>query len=94
MATKSWFDDVPVIGKMTSPQAAQKLRELGDTTTAEALEAEPGTRSLTLGMPDWWPFQDKPWRHTAHAFGYWRRLRLPKKCYQFATLATSLATTY
>jgi len=21
-------------------------------------------------MPSWWPFQDRPWQHTAHAFGY------------------------
>ena len=24
----------------------------------------------TFGMRGWWPFQDKPWQHTAHAFGY------------------------
>jgi len=27
----------------------------------------------TFGKPSWWPFQDKPWQHTAHTFGFLAR---------------------
>jgi hypothetical protein len=48
-------------------EAAQKLRELGDESTAELLDG-----AQSKGVLDWspWPMQDRPWQHTAHAFGY------------------------
>jgi hypothetical protein len=62
-----WFDEYPVLGSLPPHDAAQKLRELGDNATADVLDgAEP------KGILDWspWPIQDRPWQHTAHAFGY------------------------
>ena len=74
MNISNWFDDVPVIGKMAPEEAAVKLREVDEYDTAEMLESAQETPSKTfrgLGKkPDWWPFQDKPWQYTAHAFGY------------------------
>lgn len=74
MARSQWFDDLPVLGKMTPAEAAAKLREVGENEAAEALEAAAG-KGVRGGeafgaRPSWWPFQDKPWQHTAHAFGY------------------------
>jgi hypothetical protein len=54
-------------------EAAAKLREVGDNKTAAALESsliEPVRGPSTFGVRGLWPFQDKPWQHTAHAFGY------------------------
>ncbi|HEX6289863.1 MAG TPA: hypothetical protein VFZ66_11760 [Herpetosiphonaceae bacterium] len=72
--TASWFDELPVIGKLAPQQAAAKLREMGEHTTADTLEStqsEQPTRSTSFGgIKSLWPFQDKPWQHTTHAFGY------------------------
>src|SRR5216117_2280825 len=71
MATSTWFDDLPVLGKLPADQAAAKLREVGENDLATALETAPEAGTRTFGTPKWWwPFQDKPWQHTAHAFGY------------------------
>jgi hypothetical protein len=68
------FDDLPVLGKLPPELAAVKLREIGDLGTAEVLEqsaADVATEAVSFGVGQWlWPFQDKPWQHTAHAFGY------------------------
>lgn len=73
MPASTWFEDVPVLGKMPPKQAAEKLRELGDTQASAALEAaqsdQAAAREFGL-LKDLWPFQDKPWQHTAHAFGF------------------------
>lgn len=70
MSTSDWFDDVPVLGKMAPAQAATKLHELGEEETAGAVrEATRGTETFGK-FADWWPFKDKPWQYTAHAFGY------------------------
>jgi hypothetical protein len=74
MVTSNWFDQLPVLGKLPPAQAARKLRELGEVEAATLLEA--AQDEVTRGRPvqadlkRWWPFQDKPWQHTAHAFGY------------------------
>jgi len=67
----SWFDDVPVLGRMDPNQAAAKLRELNDVATADQLEAgaEP-VRGISFGLHPRWPIQDRAWQHTGHAFGY------------------------
>jgi hypothetical protein len=74
MGPQDSFDDLPVLGKLPPELAAVKLREIGDDATAEALErsaAEVDTELVPFGVGEWlWPFQDKPWQHTAHAFGY------------------------
>ncbi|MFZ2405016.1 MAG: hypothetical protein WAW41_07755 [Methylobacter sp.] len=70
MSTPTWFDDLPVVGKLSPEQAAAKLREVGEEEAATALEAAEETVTRTFGTEKWWPFQDKPWQHTAHAFGY------------------------
>jgi hypothetical protein len=69
MTTSTWFDDSPVLGAMSPEEAAAKLREVGESEAATALEAAP-KEAIAYGMHRWWPFQDKPWQHTAHAFGY------------------------
>jgi hypothetical protein len=70
MNASTWFDDLPVLGKLPADQAAAKLREAGENDAAAALEAGQETPARTFGGPKWWPFQDRPWQHTAHAFGY------------------------
>jgi hypothetical protein len=74
MSTPEWFDDYPVIGSRSPQDAAAKLREVGDERTARVLDAIRETDSAqaqTFGDGRWpWPFSDRPWQHTAHAFGY------------------------
>ena len=71
MGDQVWFDDVPVIGELPPKEAAARLRQLGEDEVASALEARRETSSYAFG-PDkqWWELPDKPWLHTAHAFGY------------------------
>jgi hypothetical protein len=69
MDPATWFDDLPVLGRQSPSQAAARLKEMGETDAAAVLELGP-TRGPAFGMLGWWPFQDKPWQHTAHAFGY------------------------
>ena len=90
MTTSTWFDDVPVLGNLPREEAVAKLRELGETEAAAALEKGPdssdrgaGTfgahrknnpgrekRSSAGRSGSWWPFGNRAWQHTAHAFGY------------------------
>ncbi len=73
MDTSTWFDDMPVLGNMPPEEAAVKLREMGEEETAATLEMAQETQAQTFklgGRKSWWPFQDKPWQHTAHTFGY------------------------
>jgi hypothetical protein len=72
MTTSTWFDDLPVLGELPSAQAIEKLRELDEIEAADALEAarNKATRKWRDKKETWWPFQDKEWQHTAHAFGY------------------------
>lgn len=67
-----WFDKIPVIGNRSPKEAAQILRGLGDETTANALESDDAFAKAPMAFSGkwYWPFQDKPWQHTAHAFGY------------------------
>jgi hypothetical protein len=73
MTTSTWFDALPVLGKLPPQEAAAKLREVGEIEAAAALEAAPSevTRGPVFGKRGIkWPFGDKAWQHTAHAFGY------------------------
>jgi hypothetical protein len=69
MNASSWFEDLPVLGALPPEEAAGKLRALGDDDSAERLE-DSAPETLSFGGGFSWPFQDKPWQHTAHAFGY------------------------
>jgi hypothetical protein len=72
MTTSTWFDDLPVLGALSPQEAAARLREVDENEAAAALEGAEAGEAVTFGAPSrsWWPFQDKPWQHTAHAFGY------------------------
>ena len=80
MTTSDWFDDVPVVGKMPPAAAAAKLREVGETDLADALEgsaAETVYEAQVMGDKGTSPwravnrlFAPRPWQHTAHTFGY------------------------
>jgi len=70
--TATWFDDLPVLGALPPEEAAAKLRQLGETEAAEALEEAEAQEVVAYQMPRKlrWPFSARPWQHTAHAFGY------------------------
>jgi hypothetical protein len=70
MDTSIWFD-IPVIGDLAPEQAIIKLREIGEFEIAEQLERA-AQRPLRSGEPERqrWPFKNKPWLYTSHAFGY------------------------
>ena len=73
MDTSTWFDDLPVLGNMPPEEAAVKLREMGEEETAATLETAKEAQPQTFApweLKIRWPFQDKPWQHTAHTFGY------------------------
>jgi hypothetical protein len=77
MDNSQWFDDVPVLGRMAPEKAAEKLREVGEARAVEAIESaaeddDRGGRTRSFGSraASWWPFGDRAWQHTAHAFGY------------------------
>jgi hypothetical protein len=67
-------DEFPMLGALPPEQAASKLRELGEYEAAGLLERDsvPLTRHGPSGAKELlrWPFQDRPWQYTAHAFGY------------------------
>lgn len=71
-----WFDDLPVLGKMSPETAARKLKEMGDTGSAETLQGTTyrngrlESYSKAPGTKRFWKFLDKAYKHTAHAFGY------------------------
>jgi hypothetical protein len=73
MPTSDWFDDLPVIGRLSPTEAAAKLRQMGEDETADSIEAaQHGTRTSadTFGLSELLGFGEKPWQYTAHAFGY------------------------
>jgi hypothetical protein len=70
MILPDWFDDLPTLGQLPPAQAAAKLRELGEDQAADVLAAAARDRPPEVYGPGWWPFQDRPWQHTAHAIGH------------------------
>ena len=72
MTTSTWFDDLPVLGALPPREAADKLREVGESEAATALENATTREAVTYakGGKFRWPFGDRAWQHTAHAFGY------------------------
>jgi hypothetical protein len=76
MTQSTWFDDIPVLCNMPPEEAAAALRAVGETETAEVIEAMPRKREpgkFFSGLGAWWPFGDKPapaYLHSSHAFGH------------------------
>src|ERR1700694_1204278 len=75
MDTSPWFDGLPVLGELPLEELAAKLHEVGEDEVANKLEETQNAPSQTFGVEgvgyrSWWPFRDKSWLHTAHAFGY------------------------
>jgi hypothetical protein len=70
MDIDTWFDDLPVISKMRSTQAAAKLREMGDEEAAMALETAQNQQTTSPATFSSWSLFERPWQHAAHAFGY------------------------
>ena len=72
MTGSAWFDDLPVVGKLSPARAAAKLREAGEDEVAAALERRAGDdEGAARGLlDDLLPLVDKPWQHTAHSFGF------------------------
>jgi hypothetical protein len=69
---ESWFD-TPVVGQLPPIEAAARLREVGENDAADLLEDSEQTRAFDMkgiGPKRRWPFQDRPWQHTSHVFGY------------------------
>ena len=70
MTTSTWFDDLPILGRLPPAEAAAKLREVGENETADAIETAKDARDFqTFGLRERL-FPDRQWQHTAHAFGY------------------------
>ncbi len=71
MNEERWFDDLPVLGALPPEEAAARLREVGEEEAATALEeAAEAAGEVSFDRGFRWPFRDRPWQHTAHAFGY------------------------
>ena len=70
--TTSPFEHLPVIGALSAEAAAAKLREVGEPDAVAALETASEDRSTKFAGPGGrrWPFRDRAWQHTAHAFGF------------------------
>jgi hypothetical protein len=72
----TWFDDLPVVGALPPEEAATVLHEVGEHETADALAGSQEEISQAFGLSGLWPFQNKPWMHTTHTFGYLANLSL------------------
>ncbi len=73
MIGQNVFDDMPILAKLSPRQAAQALREVGETDIALALEQSPSAtvkRPDNFGLFDIFKSKPKPWMHAAHAFGF------------------------
>lgn len=73
MSITTSFEQLQVIGKLSPSLAATKLREIGEAQAADELDQyiTLQERQVSFGAVDFiWPFQDKAWQYTSHAFGY------------------------
>src|SRR4051794_34637462 len=69
MSAADWID-VPVLGNLPPEQVADKLRQVGAVSDAEAVEQAAGAAAKSMFPVSWWPFSDRPWQHVGHAFGF------------------------
>lgn len=70
MSNENPFSDLTPLGKLSPQQAAVKLREVGEDALADKLEDTTTREAPAYAVELRWPFRDKAWQHTAHAFGY------------------------
>ena len=77
MTNENPFQDLSVIGALPPEAVAAKLRELGEDDAAAAVESASVAPPAVFGRSSksWWPFRDRAWQHTAHAFGFLPPLR-------------------
>jgi hypothetical protein len=68
MPASEWFA-LPVLGNLSPDQAEAKLRELDEVEAADCIRSTPASKGLSLPST-WWPFNDRPWQHVAHCFGF------------------------
>ena len=61
------FGDIKVIGELPPSRAAAKLRQMGDSETADEISQHIATHRKEA-LFGWGP--PKPWQHTTHQFGY------------------------
>src|SRR5688500_1935301 len=67
------FSGRPVRDALPPMAAGVKLREVGENAIAAILEEAASRAPSTFRAgSDWWPFRDRVWQHTAHAFGFLR----------------------
>jgi len=64
-----WFDDVPVLARMTPDAAAGKLIEMGEDQAAASLLASASSGARSFGLRDMLGL-DRGWKNSAHAFGH------------------------
>lgn len=71
MNEADWYDDFPVIGKLSDDEAAEKLREINNNeSVSPALDVdETVDPSVSFGVWDS-VFGVPAWKHTSHTFGY------------------------
>jgi len=76
MLTDDPFNDVPVLGALDVRSAASYLAQVGEgeiATQLEEAQAEQSRQSRQGSRSGIrWPFSNKPWQYTSHAFGYIR----------------------
>jgi hypothetical protein len=59
-----WFEDIPVIGKMTASEAARKLQELSETDSGGKVRRGKSEKRWL------WSDRTVPWQYTSHTFGF------------------------
>lgn len=91
-APLSWFDDFPVLSALPLEEAILKLHSVGEDEVADALEDIEQETSPSLGFRNetlkWRPFQDQPWLHFHHVFGYLAPARVSQRCLPIRSLDT------
>lgn len=71
MSGEEWFDDLPVLARMSPEAAADKLREVGEDDGVPGPGETDEDDAVSFGLfHGYWPARERPWQHSAHAFGY------------------------
>jgi Lon protease-like protein len=83
MNISPWFDDVPVLGAQSPDETIGQLRDIGEDEVADMLQASQNTQpSSAFGLRDWFLAANKPYMHTAHAFGYLAPIQPAEKLFR------------
>jgi hypothetical protein len=67
MSKSTWFEDLPVIGRMPAQRAANKLLEVGEDKAAAEVLTRAGAKGTAFGPLDW---LKRPWASPTHTFGH------------------------